>query len=464
MINVANKRVTVMGLGLSAGGVGVAKWLLRHDAIVTVTDLKTEAQLSDSIAEVRSLGKPVEFVLGKHRVQDFSDTDLVIKNPGVPNDSQYIVAAKKAGVPIETEISVFIDQFPGHVVGVTGTKGKTTTTTLLHQMLVASGRHVILGGNLRKSPLDEVDAASENSLAVLELSSFQLESFKQHEFSPHVALWTNLLPDHLNRYADMQAYSDAKANIMLFQDQHDYFIANADQPGLKKIIGQARGHVFLFSTEKELPQGAFVRGREIILKDGEAELALGVTKKLLLRGSHNVANVLAAIAAAYILKVPQKTIQEVAETFKGVTNRLEFVRTHQGVTYINDTASTIPSSTIAALNSFEQPLICIVGGTEKNLPYQELSDALARIPKKVILFESLVGHRIVDDMQARYPEQAKERLVAPLAANMTEAVEQARALAEPGDVVLLSPGAASFGMFDNEFDRGDQFTGAVKAL
>jgi len=464
MIDVANKRVTVMGLGIAGGGVGVAKWLLKHGAIVTITDLKKESDLTESIKEVRSLGKPVEFVLGKHRESDFTDTDLVIKNPGVPDSSPFLKAAQKAKVPVETDISIFVENFPGTIVGVTGTKGKTTTTTLLYQILKATGGNILLGGNLRKSPLDDLDGASKETLAVLELSSFQLEIFEQKKFSPHVAVWTNLYPDHMDRYKNMSGYKKAKSQIMLHQKEGDLFVTSADQDELVSLAKKAKGGVLLFSAQRELPEGLFVRGDEIIARHQDHEHPLATISKLKLRGAHNIANVLAAAGAALELGVPMELVAEVIENFTGVANRLEHVATINGVEYINDTASTIPASVEAALYAFKNPLILIAGGSEKNLPMEDLARSILKRAKKVVLLETPVGLKLADLMTKADSGKAKIVIDRPFATSMQDAVQQASKLAEKGDVVVLSPGAASFGMFRNEFDRGDQFVAAVKAL
>ncbi|MFO0705173.1 MAG: UDP-N-acetylmuramoyl-L-alanine--D-glutamate ligase [Candidatus Andersenbacteria bacterium] len=464
MIDVANKRVTVMGLGLSGGGVGVAQWLLKHGAIVTVTDLKPEEQLRDSIAAVKSVGMPVEFALGKHREQDFTDTDLVIKNPGVPDGSPYLQAARKAKVLIDTDIGIFVQNFPGTIAGVTGTKGKTTTTTLLHKLCQATGRNVLLGGNLRKSPLDDLDNATSDTLAVLELSSFQLEIFKQHKFSPHIAVWTNLYPDHLDRYKTMREYAAAKSHIMVYQKKDDVFITSADQAELVKLSKKAKGQVVLCSAKKRITGGLYLAaGKYISELSGQPEV-LAELSKVKLRGQHNVLNILQAMAAAQALQVPAQTIREVTEGFTGVANRLQSVRTVKGVEYVNDTASTIPSSVIAALNAFDQPIVLIAGGSEKNLPLEEMAAAVLTKVKKVVLLETPVGLAVAELMAQQDPTNAKGLIDKPFARSMRDAVQQASVLAQKGDVVLLSPGAASFGMFRNEFDRGDQFVAAVKAL
>ena len=457
------KKVTVMGLGLHGGGIGAAKWLLNHGAKVTVTDLKDEKTLGKSLSEVEVVG-PIDKILGRHREEDFTKADIVIKNPGVPNESKFLALARAAGVPIMTDIGIFFENFPGAIVGVTGTKGKTTTTTLLHEILRAAGKKLLLGGNLRRSPLDDMDAADTDTLAVLELSSFQLEILAELKKSPLVAIWTNIYPDHLDRYKDMAAYTEAKAQIFLHQKPDEFMIFNSDQPELVELAKRAQSKVIFFSTEQALPEGIFVRDGGIIWKMAGQEQMIGEVSAIKLAGSHNIANVLAAVVGALVLGAPVEVVKEVIETFKGVANRLELVRELDGVKYINDTASTIPTSAIAALHAFHEPVVLIAGGHDKKLPLEKFAHTILQKVHRMILFDSAVGQKLYEHMQKDDAKKLKDIVITPFARSMAEAVERARIIAKPGSIVLLSPGAASFGMFQNEFDRGDQFVAVVKAL
>lgn len=451
-----------MGLGYS--GLAAARWLLKHGARVTLTDPKSDDELKPELAQLRTLGVPFEAVLGKHRLEDFQNAEVLVKGPGVPYDNQFVRAAMEANVPIESDLTIFARNFPGVVVGVTGTKGKTTTTTLISEIVTATGRPMLLGGNLRKSPLDGLDEATKETIAVLELSSFQLEDLAQVPWSPHVAVWVNLFPDHLNRYGSLESYAAAKSHIYLHQQRSDVFVTSADQPQLEELATKAPGQVRWFSTQRAVENGAHLRGTELVATDKAGEQQVGTVERLKLRGTHNVGNVLAAVAAARALDVPARVIAEVAETFSGVANRLEVVREFDGVTYVNDTASTIPTSTIAALRSFTQPMVLIAGGSEKNLPLDALAEEILVRAHRVVLFDAPVGKKLLELMRRRNDQKTHDLVVGPLAGSMPAAVEAARAAAPTGSVVLLSPGAASFGLFKNEFDRGDQFVAAVKAL
>ncbi len=459
-----DKKVTVMGLGLSGGGLGAATWLLQQGALVTVTDLRQPEELNKSIKELNKLGINYKGIFGKHREEDFKDADLVIKNPAVPSESSFLAIAKEAGVRVDTAIGIFISQFPGKVIGITGTKGKTTTTTLLHQIIKTSGKETILGGNIRKSPLLELGKANKNTIAVLELSSFQLENFNEHKFSPHIAIWTNLYEDHLDRYKNMKEYAGAKANIYLYQSKNDIFITNADQPEMLSHAEKAFGKVIYFSASKPLQNGFSVIENQIVYKKVGESINYGTLENLKIRGAHNVANILAAIAGAAMLGIETDHIKEVVENFKGVENRLEEVRTVNGVKFINDTASTIPISTIAALNSMTDPTILIAGGSEKNLPFDEMSKTILEKVKKLILLDDEASYRIQKNLEDIDLKKSKKILVANKYKSMDDAVKSAFSLASPKDTVLLSPGAASFGLFKNEFDRGDKFTEAVLSL
>jgi len=454
-----------MGLGLSGGGVGVAKWLMRHGALVLITDLRDRQALAPSLKELDKLKIPYQVVLGKHRAKDFRNADLIIKNPAVPNDSKYLKIARARGMAINTGIGIFLQNFPGKVVAVTGTKGKTTTTTLLFNIVKASGASAFLGGNLRKSPLDQLDDSDRHTIAVLELSSFQTEILKDLKYSPSLAIWTNLYPDHLDRYQGMAGYLRAKSNIFRFQASEDQLVINADQKELVNLAKNAPGQVLFFSVQHELRAGLFVRGSLIVWRsDKGVEKILGSLDRIKLVGQHNYANVLAAVLGALQLKIPIKTIREVVETFAGVNNRLEVVRRMSGLTFINDTASTIPVSTIAALHALQSPIILIASGSDKKLPLDELAEVILNKVHKLILFDDSMSPRLISALKAKNTKKFAEIWQQPLVKSMRQAVALAKEVAQGSGTILLSPAAASFGLFKNEFERGDQFVKAVRAL
>lgn len=475
-----------MGLGLHGGGVGIAKWLMRHGAFVTVTDLKSRNELVGSVAElerahlkeVRRGGKGcthrIRYVLGRHDVKDFIGVDMVVKNPAVPRGNVYIDAAKKKKVPIETDISVFFMLCPVPVTAVTGTKGKTTAASLLGAICVRHDRRTVVGGNIRVSPMDFLDRlvrGARGSLhapapVVMELSSWQLEGLRKYRRSPHIAVVTNLKQDHLNRYRGMEDYIRAKEGIIAFQKEGDVAVLNADDPKVRGMSRKSRSRArrFWFS-EKRLKQGldgCFISGGKVVIRDRGKVTALFPGSVIRIPGAHNVSNVLAASAAAWAAGVSARDIRAAVREFRGVSGRMEAVRTLCGVKYVNDTTATTPDASVAAMRTFgagKRNIILIAGGADKELLFGDWAREAAGRAKRIILFEGTATGKM---------ERALGRVhsKAPVfyTASMPDAVSVAAESAKKGDVVLLSPGCASFGIFVNEFDRGDRFTAAVKRL
>ena len=460
-------RITVMGLGLNQGGLGIAKWLLRHGARLTITDLKTRGQLAPSIEALAAVkgAHPVRYVLGEHRKEDFRTADMIIQNPGVPRDSEFLAVAKKAGVPIESDISIFFRLCPHPIVGVSGTKGKTSVTALLGAMLDRAFGSVVVGGNIRRSPLDHLDALMRVKKAppiVLELSSWQLESLKAAEMSPAVAVLTNVLPDHLNRYDGMRDYAAAKELIYAWQLPTGVAVVPYDNAYTRKMGARVRGERF-WASMKPLPQeqnGLFWRGAKAVVRSQGMETELFAAKDVMLPGAHNLWNALLAGGAAYLRGADPKAVRAALRAFKGVPHRLERVREVRGVAYWNDTAATTPEASIAAMETVfaKRKGVLIAGGADKELVFGAWAKAVKRRAKKVVLFKgtatpkmraalSRAGVKLEDD-----------------AVSMREAVARAAASAKRGEAVLLSPGCASFGIFINEFDRGDQFRAEAKRL
>jgi len=404
MIHFKDKKVVIMGLGLHGGGKGVAKFFSKQGADVLVTDLKTKKQLKRSIDKLKGL--PVKFVLGKHKEKDFIEADLIIKNPAVRSDSRYLNIAKKHKVAVKTDIQIFFDLFKGQIIGITGTKGKTTAATLIYNLLKTKYSNTFLGGNIGISPLEVLEKVNKKSKVVLELSSFELEDLKK---SPHIALVTTIFEDHLNRYKSFKQYINSKKPIFKFQDKRDILFLNKDNKYTKSFAKEAKGKVIFF-------------------KKGEA-----------------------AVKVAEYFKIPKKDIKKVLCSFKGVAHRQEYITTIKGVKYINDTASTTPQSTIMAIEKFKN-IVLIAGGEDKNLNYEELRKKIKKQVKHLILFPGSASNKI------------KKELDYTPANSMKQAVIKASRIAQKGDVVLLSPASASFNMFENEFDRGNQFVKYVKEI
>lgn len=480
MIDLRGKRVLVMGLGLHGGGLGVTRWLLKQGARVTVTDLKNQKDLQPTLALLNPdplASAKLTFVLGEHRGADFLNADLIIRNPGVPRESPYLKLAQEHNIPVRMELGLFTELLPrgmDQVIGITGTKGKTTTTLMTGAILKRADPKTVVAGNLRVSALELLDTIAAETPVVLEMSSFQLEEFQELKRSPHIAALTNVYPDHLNRYRDMDEYAWAKAQIFLHQSPRDFVILNFDNGICTRLRPKAIGQVVWFSRTRPLKQGARVeRVRENTRESGEPRdwlvwndesgphKILSVTE--LLAGEHNIENALAALAITKAWGVPDEVIADALREFQGVPHRLELVRELEGVRYINDTTATAPSATVAALKTLARrggTIFLIAGGSDKGLPFAEMAQAIAETQARVILLDGAGTEKIE---RALRDAKANAQVISR-ADSLEQAIEIGRTNAKRGDIVLLSPGAASFGMFANEFERGDQFRALVQNL
>jgi len=446
-----NKKVTIMGLGISGGGVGAAEFFAKAGARVLVTDLKTRGKLRESLGRLKGLS--IRYVLGRHRKEDFENADLIIKNPGVPNESKFLALAKKSGVPIETDVGIFFDLCPAPVVGVTGTKGKSTTAFLIHQILKRKYKNAVLGGNIGKSVLEVLPKIKKGGLAspsqggpvILELSSFQLEALAEKKKSPHIAVITNIFPDHLNRYSSFAQYAKAKMNIFRFQKPEDFLIIPEDNRLLEKLTKNARSKKIYFSkiVAKSIP---------------------------FLSLAHNAANLAAAIEIAKLFKISRKEILSLIPRLKLLPHRLEKVGKIKGVTYINDSGATNPGAGIEAIKATRSlfkngRLILIAGGEDKNLDYSVFAGEILKNADFLVLLPGSATEKMKVEFQKHLARTKNLKLKAVIdAPDMKQAVIHARRLAQKRDAVLLSPAAASFNLFQNEFDRGEQFVKAVKLL
>ncbi len=464
------KNVTVMGLGLNQGGLGISKWLLAQGARLTITDLKDRHALAPSIEalerERKTLGKKahaIRYALGAHRAEDFKNADLVIQNPGVPRDSRILKLARKAGVPIESDMSIFFRLCAHPIIGVSGTKGKTTVTALLGAMLEAAFGRALVAGNIRKSPHGAyVMESKRETPIVLELSSWQLESLKPAERSPNISVLTNVLPDHLNRYDGMADYAAAKELIYAWQLPTDIAIVPYDNAYTRKMGARVRGERFWASMKplSDEENGLFYRGTKAVIRAQGVETVLFEMKDARLPGTHNLWNALLAGGAAFLRGAKPAAIRKALRAFKGVPHRLERVHDLRGVTYWNDTAATTPEASIAAMQTIftRKKGVLLAGGADKALKFSEWAKVVKRHAKDIILFEGTATPKMAAALKkAGVP-------VGATVASMKEAVAHAARAAKRGEAVLLSPGCASFGLFVNEFDRGDQFRVQVKKL
>jgi UDP-N-acetylmuramoylalanine--D-glutamate ligase len=452
----AGRRVLVMGLGLLGGGVASARYAVAQGAAeVAVTDLRSAEVLAPSLAKLAGL--PIRYVLGAHDEADFRRADVVVRNPNVRRDSPYLAVARAAGARVEMEIAWFFRACPGPIAGITGTRGKSTTTLLLHHILQRAGLGPQLGGNLGNiETLSLLPEITPERWTVLELGNWMLEGLHTIRRSPHLAIFTNLLPDHLNAYASMEDYGEAKSAIFRYQGPDDVAIFDHDNAYTRRCGEEAPSrNVWFFNPERRV---AWRRGVE------EAAEPFAFAGDVRLRGAHNLGNVQAATLAAERIGVPDATIHAAVADFGGVPHRLEVVRVVDGITYVNDSASTAPIAGVAALGSFAEPIVLIAGGNSKNLDASEYAAAAARRCKRVVLLAGNASDAFAEQVRAAAPKQGVADPVEGPYDDFARALAAARAAAAPGDVVLLSPGFTSFGMFLNEFDRGDQFRAMVQGL
>lgn len=454
MAKIRGGRITVMGLGLFGGGVGVIKYLASHGARVTVTDAKSAEQLRESIRQLD--GFDIAWHLGRHDVSDFEKADLVVVNPAVPDDSPYVASAVRRGVPLETEMNLFFKLCKGVIIGITGSNGKTTTTALIGEILKSWGKSAVIGGNIGRSLLEEADDIPADSWVVLELSSFQLDNLASLGRSPHISAITNITPNHLDRHGTMEKYIEAKRAIIRFQKSNDIAVLNADD-AVVSAMGSATAARKIFLT---------IRGAEVdgisyadgILRYDAVKIDISGRKLL---GWFNVQNMASAAAATLAVDEAdqegwRRSCETVFNSFKGVEHRLEFVGEYDGVRYYNDSIATNPESTIAALDALGGPFILIAGGYDKNLPFDALGREIARRVKRTILIGQTAG-KIADAI-----EREKGGGEVTRAGSLKEAVAAAKGAAVRGDIVLLSPACASYDMFRNFAERGNLFKEAVR--
>jgi len=424
------KKVTVMGLGLLGRGVGDAAFLAECGAKLTITDLKSSAELKPSLQKLRKY-KNIKYVLGRHRIEDFRNADFILKAAGVPLDSVYIKEARKNKIPIEMSAALFAKLSGVPIIGITGTRGKSTVTHLIAHILKSAGKKVILGGNVRGvSNLQLLKQVKNSDIAVFELDSWQLQGFGEAKISPSIAVFTNFLSDHLNYYKnDKKKYFNDKSYIYKFQHPNDVLVLG---PKMKGLVRRVKGKVS-YADSKDVPKSWHIN----------------------LLGRHNIENIACAIRVARILGVKNEVIKKAVEFFKPIGGRLEMVKKVQGVHIYNDTNSTTPDAVIAALNSFSKKVILIMGGMDKGSQVNDLLKILPSKTKYVFLTPGSGSDRILSERLKVESYKVKD---------LRSAVEKSLGLASRGDIILFSPGFASFNMFKNEYDRGDQFMEIVKNL
>lgn len=455
------KKITVMGLGLHGGGVGTIKFLSEAGARIIATDIKSKEELALSLEKLKGV-RNVSFVLGQHRPEDFTETELVIKNPAVPWNNKYIKSALDKKIPVEMDSSLFFKLCKNKIIGVTGTKGKTTTSKLIYTILKKAKKDAIEVGISQTSVLDKLKNLKKETLVVFELSSWRLSALGRAKKSPQISVFTNIYPDHLNYYKSMAEYIADKENIFLYQKKEDICVINADNALLEKSRLKIPSQIVEFSREKIISgTGAFIENGDIYFKNSESKNKILNISEIKLKGAHNQGNILATVAVVGMLRIDPVIIKEGILEFLGTPHRLELVRELAGVGYYNDSAATTPESAISGINSFFEPVILICGGANKNLDVSMLAKEISKKAKNIVFLAGESTDKIIEELQK---EDKNKKTEFKIVNSMEKAVELARQEAQAGDVVLLSPGASSFGLFVNEFDRGDQFREIVKKL
>jgi len=467
------KKITIMGLGLLGRGLGYTKFLAECGADLIVTDLKTKEQLAPALKELKKFFGPkrglglIKFVLGEHRLEDFRDRDMIIKAAGVPLDSIYIAEARKHGIPIEMDVSLFAKCAPEvMIIGVTGTRGKSMTTTLIYEILKANEKflkkNIYVGGNLRgvatlpllKKVKDGLPAQAGDIL-VCELDSWQLQGFgeanlpAQAGISPHISVFTSFMPDHMNYYKNsMEKYFDDKANIFKYQNKEDFLII---RPGMKKFI--KRGDT---------------RGKIIVVNPKDVS-----NWKFNVPGIHHRENLACAVKVAEILGIPEIKIKKTISNFKGLEGRMELLKVYKGIKIYNDNNATTPEATIADLEALfqlrksdflsshrqglgERKIVLICGGSDKKLPLDDFIKVINRYCKAVIFLPGTGTEKLITNYQLLITNE--------IGNDLKDVIQKAIKQAKKGDIILFSPAFASFGMFNNEYERNDQFINIIKKL
>lgn len=434
-----DKKVLILGLGLNQGGVGSARFFAEAGALVKVADLKSAEILKDSLDQLKNYPN-IEYVLGEHKYEDIDWADIIIRNPALKPQNEYRIYAEKSGKPVETDMGIFLEFVnPKNVIGVTGTKGKSTTSSLINELLLANKKEVVFAGNIGKSILDTVAHLSNDTFVVLELSSFQLEAWKEHKVSPHIAVITNIFPDHLDYYGTMDAYIAAKKIIGLNQSSADYLLLSEENEIL---------------TDPTFTEG--LQGK--VVRFSSADLPKDFSPTI--KGEHNLPNCAAALQVSRILELDDQTSIQAMESFKGVPFRQQIIKVWNGITIINDTAATTPDAAIQAIKTFPESVL-IAGGMNKGLEYDGYAEAIDEYARSVYFIDGTGTDELLKLMKAQDKikgtwDNFEEILKQVQNDIMREGVKEG--------VIIFSPGGTSFNHFQNEFDRGRKFNAAVEKI
>lgn len=444
-----NKRVLVVGLGRS--GAASALFLQEHGAKVTVSDSKSEAQLQSDVPALLDRGVSIE--TGRHGERTFRDQDLIVVSPGVPSDQPQLQHARTLGIPVIGEVELAFRYLQGKVLAITGSNGKTTTTSLVGEILAKSGKKTLVGGNIGTPVISLAGKSSPDTMVVLEISSFQLETIEQ--FCPWIAAILNITPDHLDRHHTFQAYVDAKARIFENQKASDFAVLNADDPTCVGLKERIKSSLFWFSRKQAVEQGTYLKGEDIVFRQNGTDTVILNRHDIHLKGAHNLENVLAAACMSMLAGCSPDQVRRGVSEFRAVEHRLELVSTIHGVAFYNDSKATNVDATVKALESFPGNIHIILGGKDKGSDYTVLKPLLRERAKKVYLIGA-AAEKITSQISG----------AAPLvhSGTLDRAVKQAFEAAQSGDIVLLAPACASFDQFENYEQRGRVFKELVLSL
>jgi len=447
----------VLILGAARQGLALARWLALHGARVTLSDIRSEDELQAARESLAEYG--INWVLGGHPLELLDSSDVLCLSGGIPLTLPIVAEAIRRGILLSNDSQIFMEVVPCKTIGITGSAGKTTTTTLVGRMAKnAYGDKAYIGGNIGDPLINHVDNMQSDDVAILEISSFQLD---QMTISPNVAALLNVTPNHLDRHGTMEAYSAAKARILEFQSEEDSAVLGHDDKGAWSLRNKAHGKLYTFSLHEleEGLNGTYLQDGLLNLQDGDTYLPLILREKISLRGDHNVLNVLAAFAIGHASGFPLDAMLEAVEDFRGVPHRLELVRELGGVCWYNDSIATAPERSMAAIRAFEEPIVLLLGGRDKNLPWEELVQLVSERVDHVVLFGEAA-----EKIQQTMNGLPGDRLSVTRVSNLHDAVLKAAEAARPGDVVLLSPGGTSFDEFKDFAERGERFRVWVQEL
>lgn len=452
-----DRKVVILGLGRQ--GMALARYLVRMGAEVTVSDVQEEAALAGQLNELAGL--PIRYVLGGHPSHLLDNTDLLCVSGGVPLRISIVEEAKERGIPLTNDAQLFLDRCPAPVIGITGSAGKTTTTALVGEMCRVASLRTWVGGNIGNPLISDIENVAPSDCVVMELSSFQLEAMTS---SPHIAAVLNLTPNHLDRHQTMQAYVAAKKNILVHQTEDDVALLGYDDANARALALETPGKLFFFSGGAEVEAGAFKTNGELTLRMGGCDREVCKVSDVQLLGRHNLLNVLAASVLATLAGAPLEAIRNVATTFSGVSHRLELVGEVGAVRWYDDSIATAPERAVAALRSFDDPIVLLAGGRDKALPWDTFAEETVRRARWLITFGES-GEMIAQEVEAAIRRDGDAMLAGiTRVTTLSEAVHAASELATSGDVVLLSPGGTSFDAFRDFAERGERFQQLVREL